>query len=104
MDLKSYLTTAELRALKSVCRSRPISYDLARRLAATGYVRISGYKGQTMAVCEITALGDRYLALHRKNQRDHLWTRLLSIFATIISIASLTVSILSLLLEQQNPG
>ena len=104
MDLKSYLTPAELRALKSVCHSRPISYDLARRLAATGYVRISGYKGQTMAVCEITALGDRYLALVSKNRRDHLWTRILAIAAILISIASLIVSILTLLQEMQSSG
>lgn len=96
MDLKSYLTPAELRALKSVCRSRPISYDLARRLAATGYVRISAYRGRTMAVCEITALGDRYLAFWLKSRRDHLCSRILSASAVIIAFASFIVSILAL--------
>ena len=96
MDLKSYLTPAELRALKSVNRSQTIGYDLARRLAASGYVRITAYKGTSMAVCEITALGDRYLAFWLKSRRDHLYSRILAVSAVIISFASLIVSILAL--------
>lgn len=38
MDLKSYLTPVELRALKSVNHSQPISYDLARRLAVSAVI------------------------------------------------------------------
>lgn len=94
---KIILSDRELQALRRVRRRKPVSVRNMEALRRRGLVREERYIPPLRCwICRITDHGKRYLDMQNRIRAEHRWTRMLSIIAIIVSIASLYVSILAL--------